>query len=155
MYWPAGVNSRLPSGANDSLLKNDVKVSLAYRLAFLIPRVLRAFSVLIPGDGASSGLTAGNGMDAAGDADRRIDDDENDDRRLCDTGGGSMGSVEGFGVPGVDGAGEVTVTDALVGCERLGSGAGLLDGIRRAGRSIFKNLPCEVRVNWPSLVFRL
>lgn len=82
LYWPAGVNSRLPSGANDKRLKNEVNVSLAYRLAFLIPSVLRAFSVLTPGDGASSGLTAGSGMDAAGDADRRIDDDENDDRRL-------------------------------------------------------------------------
>ena len=29
LYCPAGVNSRLPSGANVNLLKNDVKVSLA------------------------------------------------------------------------------------------------------------------------------
>lgn len=54
-------------------------------------------------------------MDAAGDADRRIEGEENDDLRLCDTGGGSIGRFEGFGVPGVDGAGEVTVTELLGG----------------------------------------
>ena len=29
LYWPAGVNSKLPSGAKVRRLKNDVKVSLA------------------------------------------------------------------------------------------------------------------------------
>ena len=29
LYCPAGVKSKLPSGANVSLLKNEVKVSLA------------------------------------------------------------------------------------------------------------------------------
>lgn len=53
------------------------------------------------------GFTAGNGRDGAGEADRRIDgDDPKDERRLCDTGGGSIGSVIVLGVPGVDGAGE-------------------------------------------------
>jgi len=151
LYCPAGVNRRLPSGVNVSRLKKDVKVSLAYRLAFLIPRVLML------GDAASSGLTAGSGKDdAAGDADRRNDGEEpNDDRRLCDTGGGSIGKFEASGVPGVEGVGEVIAAE-LVGAGLLvGSGAGLLEGIRLAGKSIFKNFPCEVSVNWPSFVLRL
>ena len=112
-------------------------------LEFLIPRVP------ILGDGTSSGLTAGSGNDGAGDADRRMDGEEpNDDRRLCDTGGGSIGRFEARGVPGVDGAGEVIAVELLVGGGLLvGSGAGLLDGIRLAGKSIFKNFPCEVSVN--------
>jgi len=29
LYWPAGVNNKLPSGANARRLKNEVKVSFA------------------------------------------------------------------------------------------------------------------------------
>lgn len=101
------------------------------------------------GDGASSGLTAGSGKDdAAGDADRRIDGEEpNEDRRLCDTGGGFIGKFKGFGVPGADGVGEVMAAELVGGGLLVGSGAGLLDGMRLAGKSIFKNLPCDVSVN--------
>ena len=78
LYWPAGVNSKLPSGANVSLRKNEVKVSFAYILAFFTPSPPSR-----PGEGTSSGLTAGNGKDGAGDADRRIEGDEpKDERRL-------------------------------------------------------------------------
>ena len=112
-------------------------------LEFLIPRVP------ILGEGTSSGLTAGSGNDGAGDADRRMDGEEpNDDRRLCDTGGGSIGRFKPRGVPGVDGAGEVMAVELLVGGGLLvDSGAGLLDGMRLAGKSIFKNFPCDVSVN--------
>lgn len=80
-------------------------------LAFLTPRPLST-----PGDGTSRGLTAGSGNEGAGEAERRIDgEDPNEDRRLWDTGGGSMGKFEVIGVPGVDGAGEVIVTELLGG----------------------------------------
>ena len=70
-------------------------------LAFLTPRPPRL------GEETSNGLTAGNGRDGAGDADRRMEGDEpNEERRLCETGGGSMGRLEAIGVPGVEGAGE-------------------------------------------------
>lgn len=37
------------------------------------------------------GMTAGKGIDGAGEADRRMEGDEpNDERRLCDVGGGCM-----------------------------------------------------------------
>ena len=58
-----------------SLRKNDVSVSLAYRLAFLT-EVLVGRGL---GD-ASIGITAGRGIDGAGETERR--DDENDDLRL-------------------------------------------------------------------------
>lgn len=57
-----------------SLRKNDVSVSLAYRLAF--------FTDVLVGRGlgdASMGITAGRGIDGAGETERR---EENDDLRL-------------------------------------------------------------------------
>jgi hypothetical protein len=37
------------------------------------------------------GITAGNGMDGAGEADRRMEGDEpKEERRLCDVGGGCI-----------------------------------------------------------------
>jgi hypothetical protein len=68
-----------------------------------------------------------------------------------------MGRFEVMGVPGVDGAGDAIAMELVVLCEGLldGSGAGLLDEIRLAGRSIFIILPWGVRVNWPSFVFKL
>lgn len=114
-------------------------------LAFLTPNPPR-----ILGDGTSSGLTAGNGREGAGDAERRSDgEDPKEERRLCDTGGGSIGRFEVIGVPGVDGADEVIVAELLVAWVRLvrSAGAGLLDDIRLAGRSIFMNFPWVVSVN--------
>ena len=99
------MNNRLPSGAKVSLLKNDVKVSLAYMLEFLTPSPARTL-----GDGISIGLTAGNGKEGTGEAERRIDGEEpNDERRLWDTGGGSMGRFDANGVPGVEGTGEIAI----------------------------------------------
>jgi hypothetical protein len=52
-------------------------------------------------------MTAGNGSEGAGDTDRLIDGDEpNDERRLCEVGGGFIGSARLCGVPGADGIGE-------------------------------------------------
>ena len=99
----------------------------------------------ILGDGTSKGLTAGNGREGAGDAERRIDGDEpKEDRRLCETGGGSIGRFEGIGVLGVEGAGEAIIAELLNGGWLLAvssGGAGLPDDIRLAGRSIFMNFP--------------
>jgi hypothetical protein len=58
-----------------SLRKKEVSVSFAYRLAF--------FTDVLEGRGlgeASIGITAGRGIDGAGETERR--DDENDDLRL-------------------------------------------------------------------------
>lgn len=69
-----------------SRLKNDVKVSFAYIGAFRTPSV-----PILPMLG-EFGMTAGSGIEGAGEAERRIDGDEpNEDRRLCDVGGGFMG----------------------------------------------------------------
>lgn len=54
---------------------------------------------------ASMGMTAGSGIDGAGDTDRW---DENDERRLwLTTLGGFMGKANDVGVPGAEGAGEL------------------------------------------------
>ena len=63
---------------NVNRLKNDVRVSLAYRLAFFMPRPRLELTECGFGD-ASMGMTAGNGSDGAGDADLR---EEKDERRL-------------------------------------------------------------------------
>lgn len=54
-----------------------------------------------------------------------------------------MGRLEIIGVPGVDGAGDAIAMELAVLCEGrlVGSGAGLLDEMRLAGRSIFRILP--------------
>lgn len=63
-----------------------------------------------PGDAASRGFTAGNGIEGAGEADLRIEGEEpNEERRLRDTGGGSMGRGAVNGVPGVEAPGDDTV----------------------------------------------
>jgi hypothetical protein len=67
-----------------------------------------------------------------------------------------MGRLEAIGVPGVDGAGEAIAREFAVGCcGRLvtSGGAGLLEEMRLAGRSILRTFPWGVNVNWPSLVF--
>ncbi len=58
--------------------KNEVKVSLAYRLAFFIPEPMVDVTECGLGE-ASMGITAGKGNDGAGDGDLR---EEKDDRRL-------------------------------------------------------------------------
>lgn len=67
-----------------------------------------------------------------------------------------MGRLDAIGVPGVEGAGEAMAIELLC-CGRLviSGGAGLLEEIRLAGKSILRTLPWGVRVNWPSLVFKL
>jgi hypothetical protein len=99
------------------------------------------------GDETSNGLTAGKGNDGTegtGEADRRIDgDDPKEERRLSENGGGSIGKLIVFGVPGVEGAGEAMGMGLLVDWAllQMSDGAGLLEGIRRAGRSILRNFP--------------
>ena len=120
-------------------------------LAFFTPSPPRS-----PGDETSRGLTAGNGMADAGDAERRIDGEEpKEDRRLIVTGGGSIGSGPVFGVPGVEGTGDEIAIELLVDWFRVpkSGGAGLLDEIRREGISILRNLPWDDSVNCPSFVF--
>lgn len=135
-YCPEGVNRRLPSGVKVNRRKKEVKVSLAYRLAFLTPKpVLRKDGGL--GD-ASIGMTAGRGMEGAGEGERR---EEKDDLRLwLITLGGFIGRGSELGVPGAEGTGELIDADVT---ESAGSGArtpksggaGLLDEILRGGRS--------------------
>lgn len=159
LYWPAGVNSKLPSGANVKRRKNDVRVSLAYMGAFLTP--LRPGWVPVarlPMLG-ELGMTAGKGIEGAGEADRRIDGDEpNEDRRLWEVGGGFIGRASDWGVPGADGAGEPARADACATKDARppkSGGAGLLEDMRRAGRSILVTLLCGSSVNSPFLFFRL
>lgn len=102
-------------------------------------------------------MTAGRGIDGAGDADRRMDGDEpNDERRLCDVGGGCIvGKASDCGVPGIEGTGEpMEWFDSAANEDRppKSGGAGLFDDTRRAGRSILVTLLCCAKENWPSLV---
>jgi hypothetical protein len=106
------------------------------------------------------GITAGSGMDGAGEADRRIDGDDmapKDDRRLCDVGGGCIaGRARDCGVPGIEGTGEPMPRVESVAKEARApksGGAGLFEDMRRAGRSIFVTLLWGSSANWPSLVF--
>lgn len=151
-----------------SLRKKDVSVSLAYRLAF--------FTEMLVGSGfgdASIGITAGKGIDGAGETDRR--DDEKDDLRLwLTTLGGFMGRATEVGVPGADGTGDpippevgplpipgtASITDSCARWPKSG-GAGLLDDMRRGGRSALRWLATlgglsvsPLRVYCPSFVFR-
>lgn len=100
----------------------------------------------------SIGRTAGSGIDGAGDADRLMDGEEpKEDRRLWEIAGGFIGSASVVGVPGIDGAGDAGAMDKTSGaiCDREpgSGGAGLLDEILRAGRSILVILLCWLRVN--------
>lgn len=142
-YCPAGVKRRLPSGAKVSRRKNEVWVSLAYKLWFLI---VTAASLGRNGFGEFSiGRTAGRGIDGAGDADLRIDAEEpNEDRLLCDIAGGSIGNLNEFGVPGIDGTGDAGLSEAESVLPSIRKevccGAGLFEGCLRPGRSIFVTL---------------
>lgn len=104
------------------------------------------------------GITAGNGIDGAGEAERRIDGDEPKDvRRLCDVRGACMvGSASDCGVPGMEGTGEPTAKGESATKDALppkSGGAGLFEETRRAGKSILFTLLCCARENWPSLFF--
>lgn len=79
-------------------------------LAFLTPNAPYGFGEF------SIGLTAGNGSDGAGDADRRIDgDDPKEDRRLCEYAGGFIGRARDVGVPGMEGPGDAGASDTESG----------------------------------------
>lgn len=91
-------------------------------------------------------MTAGNGIEGAGEAERRMDGDEpNEERRLCEVGGGCIvGKASDCGVPGIDGTGEPMARLSPTKGARppKSGGAGLFDDIRRAGRSILATLLC-------------
>jgi hypothetical protein len=106
-----------------------------------------------------SGRIAGSGNEGAGDADLRKEGDEPKDERRLDNagGGGSMGSGVVSGVPGFEGAGEAMAAFVVLELDArwMGwSGAGLLDDIRRPGRSTLWNLPWVDSVHVPSFSFR-
>lgn len=93
------------------------------------------------------GMTAGNGIDGAGEADRRMEGDEpKDERRLCDVGGGCIvGSASDWGVPGIEGTGDPTARLESAANEARppkSGGAGLFEDTRRAGKSILVTLLC-------------
>lgn len=107
-------------------------------------------------------MTAGSGIDGAGEADLRIDGDDmapKEERRLCEVGGGCIaGNARDCGVPGIEGTGEPNPVDESVGNEARApksGGAGLFEEIRRAGRSILVTLLWGSSANWPSLVFKV
>jgi len=104
------------------------------------------------------GMTAGKGIDGAGEADRRMDGDEpNEERRLCDVGGGCIvGNAKDCGVPGIEGTGDPTARFPSATNDARppkSGGAGLFEDTRRAGRSILVTLLCCASENWPSLFF--
>lgn len=108
------------------------------------------------------GMTAGRGIDGAGEADRRMDGEDmapKEERRLCEVGGGCMaGKANDCGVPGIEGTGEPTLALPSVAKEARApksGGAGLFEEIRRAGRSILVTLLCGSSANWPSFVFKV
>ncbi len=93
------------------------------------------------------GMTAGSGIDGAGDADRRIEGDDmapKEERRLCEVGGGCIaGKARDCGVPGIEGTGEPAPMVESVANEaraQKSGGAGLFEEMRRAGRSILVTL---------------
>src|SRR5438046_2290245 len=111
-------------------------------LAFLTP------SPILYGLGdASIGMTAGSGRDGAGETERRIDiagdAAPNEDLRLwLIVLGGFIGRAREVGVPGQEGTGDPMALGAgsAAICARspISGGAGLLEEIRRPGRSIFR-----------------
>lgn len=86
------------------------------------------------------GITAGSGMDGAGETDRL---DEKEDLLLCVIVlGGFIGKAVEVGVPGADGTGDPTATPGTASIAArtdrypISGGAGLLEDIRRGGRSV-------------------
>lgn len=111
-------------------------------LAFLTP------SPTLYGLGdASIGMTAGRGRDGAGETDRRMDiageaAPKEDLRLWLIVLGGFIGKARDVGVPGQEGTGDPIAFEvgSAANCARspISGGAGLLEEIRRPGRSIFK-----------------
>lgn len=110
----------------------------------------------------SIGITAGSGIEGAGDTDRR---EEKEDRRLwLTTLGGFIGRANEVGVPGAEGTGDPTegAESRTASEERWpkSGGAGLLEEMRRGGRSALiwlaslGVLSSWLRVYWPSFVFK-
>lgn len=113
------------------------------------------------GRGEADGMTAGRGIDGAGEHDRRFEGEAlpKEDLLLCDVGGGGfIGRAREAGVPGAEGAGDPAAWDDASDVRRFrlprSGGAGLLDVLLRAGRSILLTRPCWERENWPSVVFK-
>jgi hypothetical protein len=114
---------------------------------------------------ASIGITAGSGIDGAGETERL---DEKEERRLCViTLGGFIGRAADVGVPGADGTGEPTATPGTASTAArtdrypISGGVGLLEDIRRGGRSVLAWLAIFgglsswlLSVYWPSFVLR-
>jgi hypothetical protein len=76
--------------------------------------VLRKPSPTIPEKlGEAEGMTAGRGIDGLGETDLRTDCEPNDERLLCEVGGGFMGNARDCGVPGADGLGDPTASAAI------------------------------------------
>lgn len=101
------------------------------------------------GDG-SMGMTAGSGIEGAGEADLRIemagDEGPMDDLRLCVIVlGGYMGRAMDVGVPGHEGIpGEARIfpeSGPMVERNPMSGGAGLCEEMRRAGISILRLFP--------------
>lgn len=118
---------------------------------------------------ASICITAGRGIEGAGLTERR--DDENEDLRLWLTMlGGFMGKAIEVGVPGADGTGDPMgtlvaptpgIASSTANWDRWpkSGGAGLLEDMRRGGKSDFMWLAIRggfsaslLNVYWPSLV---
>lgn len=100
---------------------------------------------------ASMGMTAGNGSEGAGDADLRIDiagdaAPKEDLRLWLMVLGGFMGRAREVGVPGQEGTGDpiafevgsAAICAPICARNPMSGGAGLLEEIRRPGRSIFR-----------------
>jgi hypothetical protein len=112
----------------------------ALEIPLLLPRLLpRLQGRQCPpklGDEASNGLTAGNGRDGAGDADRRIEGDEPVPSRSQQSTGNSIAIASPApSTPGTPMASNLPMD--------------------LAGRSILSTFPCGVNVNCPSLVFKV
>ena len=117
---------------------------------------------------ASIGITAGRGREGAGEADLRIDiageAAPKDDRLLWLIVLGGFIGIRDVGVPGHEGTGE-PIAIALLSLDsrvRKSGGAGLLEEIRRPGKSIFKLFPIfagmlsrSSNVKVPSFVFKV
>ena len=101
-------------------------------------------------------------VEGLGDTDRRIEAvicEPKEDLRECEVGGGFIGIASDCGVPGAEGNGEPIppevascTNDARLLVGPMSGGAGLLDDIRRPGRSILVTLLCCASVNCPSFV---
>lgn len=66
--------------------------------------------------GDADGMTAGKGIDGLGETDRLPDCpncEPNEERLLCEVGGGFIGSAKDCGVPGADGFGDPNASERV------------------------------------------